>query len=153
MLFLSTIRLEVRALLSRAKPGLFLHATSYNLEPIKPGLWRYIPNHDNPLTFIRPDGKKLVLTEPFETDLASTPRAVWWMPGLAPTDMLPAALVHDWLYQRHHDGREVLGFEESNRCLEEMCLAQGYDRCEAFAIREACDLFGRPVWDGKAVSP
>ena len=32
----------------------------------------------------------------FETNMASSPRIMWWIVG--PYDLGPAALVHDWLY-------------------------------------------------------
>jgi len=120
----------------------------YVLAPIRPGYWEYRPVPWDPFAFTRPNGMKIVLPIPFETDMASTPRALWSIPGYAPIDMEGPALIHDWLYQAHHDGREILGFGASNRVLGEACEAYGYSSWKAWTIREACDWFGKGIWKG-----
>jgi hypothetical protein len=100
-----------------------------------------------PLVFTRPDGLTIALPERFLTDLASTPRVVWPIHGLAPADMERPSLAHDWLYVSHHRGVGILGFSESNRVLQEACLCEGYSRPMAWAVRRACDLFGRGIWN------
>jgi hypothetical protein len=36
----------------------------------------------------------------FNTDIASIPRVIWWVPGFAPMELgLDGPVVHDWLYQ------------------------------------------------------
>lgn len=122
-------------------------AGGYVLAPVRPLLWEYRPVPWDPLRFTRPGGSVITLPDPFETDLGTIPRALWSIPGFAPADLEAPAIVHDWLYQAHHDGRDVLGFAESNRVLYEACRAWGYSRCQAWVIREACDLFGRRYWD------
>ena len=113
------------------------------------GIFWYEPNEFDPLKFARPGGGTVTLAERFLTDLASTPRIVWPVHGLAPQDMERPSLVHDWLYTAHHQGRDVYDFRESNRVLQEACLTEGYSRPMAWSIRVACDLFGRSIWDRK----
>ncbi len=111
------------------------------------GIFEYQPESGNPLTFTRPDGRKVVLPYSFQTDLASTPRIIWPVYGLAPFDMERPALIHDALFEMHHAGVELYGFEESNRVLQEACRVEGYSRPMAWAIRRACDLFGWGIWN------
>lgn len=142
----------IGARLSAAQIGEF--TGFYYLQPTGANMFRYIPDHP-PLTFTRHDGTRLVLDETFDTDLGSTPRELWSIHGFAPQDMLPAAILHDWLYGLHHAGKDILGFEESNRVLEEALLSQRppfieYTRAEAYVCRAVCDSrLGRAIWDGQ----
>lgn len=111
------------------------------------GIFEYQPDPITPLTFIRPDGHWITLDQPFQTDLASTPRCVWWVYGLAPQDLERPALAHDWLYTQHHAGHDIYGFKESNRVLQEACRAEGWSRLLSWTVRTACDVFGMPIWD------
>jgi hypothetical protein len=48
-----------------------------------------------------PDGGAMLFTVPagFVTDLASIPRAVWWIPGFSPFGRIEkSSVAHDWLY-------------------------------------------------------
>lgn len=111
-----------------------------------PGIFEYQPEPGNPLTFTRPDGRVIVLAYAFQTDLASTPRILWPIYGLAPFDMERPALVHDALFEIHHAGHELYGFRESNLVLQEACRVEGYSRPMAWSIRKACDWFGYGIW-------
>ena len=151
MLGLASVRMILRAQFSLAKRGHFENEHNYALRPVAHNLWLYDPGPGPPLTFVRHDGWKMALADRFETDLASAPRIVWWIPDLAPTDMLPSALFHDRLYDLNHLQKPLLDRAGADRLLEEMLLSQtdpSYSRCEAFAIREAVELFGQAVWDG-----
>lgn len=111
-----------------------------------PDSYRYQPVADDPLAYTSNDGNDFVLDESFDTDMASTPRLLWSVPGYGPDDYLQAALVHDWLFARHHQGREILTFRQTNALLEEMVRSLGGNRFRAFAYRVACDLAGWPIW-------
>lgn len=111
------------------------------------GIFEYQPDPITPLTFIRPDGRWITLAYPFQTDLASTPRIVWPIYGLAPQDLEQGSLIHDALFMMHHAGNELYGFYETNKVLQEACLASGYSRPMAWAIRKCCDWFGKGIWN------
>lgn len=124
----------------------------YTLRRLRRGLYLYIPDQA-PLTFERPNGQWIVVSEHLmTTDLGSVPRWLWWLPGLAPNDLERPSIVHDALYDRHKLGDDRIGFTEANQVLYEACIAEGYGHSMAWAIREACNRFGRPVWDGPRVT-
>lgn len=121
---------------------------SYMLRRIKRGLWLYVPDAGLPLTFVRPSGERIEITEVvLTTDLGSTPRIAWWIPGLAPNDIERPAIVHDAIYERHHAGIPGYGFAEANLILAEACRAEGYSRLMSWFVRRMCDWFGRPIWN------
>ena len=46
------------------------------------------------------NGHQVTIPEGFVFDLASIPRFLWWVPGLAPFELaVNGPLVHDWLYR------------------------------------------------------
>ena len=47
---------------------------------------------------------KITCAKNFETDLASVPRAIWWL--ISPWDIARAAIIHDLLYKRIRQYRE-----------------------------------------------
>ena len=47
---------------------------------------------------IRCPASKITCTKGFITDLASVPRAIWWL--ISPWDIARAAIIHDLLYKR-----------------------------------------------------
>ena len=49
----------------------------------------------------------------FETDLASVPRAIWWL--IAPWDIARAAIIHDLLYKRIRQYRAKEGYLDDNK--------------------------------------
>jgi hypothetical protein len=119
---------------------------SYQLAEIGYRLWRYIPDPDGPLTFTTRDGRVIVIDSEFETDGATVPRVFWSLPGLDPMDWPRGAILHDWLWERHHAGQPVAGFFESNRILQEAVIALGWSRLLACVVRRAIDLFGWAIW-------
>ncbi|HOX51176.1 MAG TPA: DUF1353 domain-containing protein [Fibrobacteria bacterium] len=45
------------------------------------------------------DHHRWVVPAGFETDLASVPRAIWWIPGFSPFGRIEKpSVLHDWLY-------------------------------------------------------
>ena len=50
---------------------------------------------------------KITCTKGFVTDLASVPRAIWWL--ISPWDIARAAIIHDLLYKRIRQYREKEG--------------------------------------------
>jgi len=47
---------------------------------------------------IKCPASKITCSKNFETDLASVPRAIWWL--ISPWDIARAAIIHDLLYKR-----------------------------------------------------
>lgn len=109
---------------------------AYRHEPGKPPLSYY---SDNGLTVELPDS--------YQIELSTTPRHVWVLPHLPKAQYNKAAVVHDFLYERHQQGRDFLGFSESNALLEEMLRAEGVARWTAWACRVACNLGGLTIWN------
>lgn len=112
--------------------------SSYEYEPGQP-----------PLSYYSDSGQMIELPERFTTDLASTPRFLWILPQYAPDSYAKAALVHDYLFERHHQGRDLLNFSEANALLEEMARAEGANRWVAWSYRVACNLGGGRIWNRK----
>jgi Protein of unknown function (DUF1353) len=65
----------------------------------------FLPNTDDPFTFIRKDGSE-IRPGPMYTDGASIPRYLWGIEGYSPWGYAPAYIVHDWLFEAHHCGYE-----------------------------------------------
>lgn len=126
---------------------MIVHGT-YTLQPLGPRLFTYIPDPELPLTFDADDGRKFVLTESFETDLASIPRIFWIFPGFSPFDWPEAAILHDWLWERRKGKGLVVGFWESNRLLAEAIRGLHQPRWRAWICRRAIDCFGWVQWLG-----
>jgi hypothetical protein len=66
-----------------------------------PDCFIYIPSATNPLRFTASD-KKVITPEKMYTDGGSVPRILWGIPGLSPWGYAPAYIVHDWLFEAHH---------------------------------------------------
>ena len=82
----------------------------------------------------------------FRTNLASIPRALWWIPGLAPVGRIErAAALHDWLYSTTCDLPGITR-AVADAILEEGMRADG----ECWLIRELVwinvRLFGASHW-------
>jgi len=118
----------------------------YTLQPLGPRLFTYIPDMEHPLTFVADDGRRFILTYPFETDLASIPRIFWIFPGFSPFDRPEAAILHDWLWECRKGKGLVVGFWESNRLLAEAIRGSHQPRWKAWICKRAIDLFGWPQW-------
>lgn len=109
--------------------------------------YRYDPDPVFWMGYIDSKDRTFSLNEPFETDLASTPRLTWVIPGFEPDRFGKSALVHDYLYHRHHQGKDILGFKESNALLEEMVITEGGSRWLAWGYRVACDIGAGWAWN------
>lgn len=118
----------------------------YALEESRYRRWLYVPDPTAPLTFTRPNGERIVLDEVVEVDGMTTPRLVWWMPGLGPWDAPKPSILHDVLYEWHRAGKSPYGFLETNKILAEACRSEGQSKWKAWLMRRACDVFGYPVW-------
>ena len=66
-----------------------------------PDCFIYIPSATNPLRFTASD-KKVITPSKMYTDGGSVPRILWGIPGLSPWGYAPAYIVHDWLFEAHH---------------------------------------------------
>jgi len=55
---------------------------------------------------------KITCKKGFETDLASVPRAIWWL--ISPWDIARAAIIHDLLYKRIREYRAEEGDLEAH---------------------------------------
>ena len=118
----------------------------YTLKPIGPRLFVYLPDSVEPLTFTSDSGRVFVLGDEFETDLASIPRPFWVLPGFSPFDWIPAALLHDWLWERRKGLGLVVGFWASNRLLAQAIKSLGQPRWRAWVCKRAIDAFGWWQW-------
>ena len=57
-------------------------------------------------------GNRITCKKGFVTDLASVPRAIWWL--IAPWDIARAAIIHDLLYKRIRQYRAKEGVLDSH---------------------------------------
>lgn len=78
---------------------------------VKPDIFRHEPQLANPFGFIRKNGEVIEPGRMF-TDGGSIPRALWFIKDLSPWAYAPAFLIHDWLFDLHHCGRDTRSFEE-----------------------------------------
>jgi Protein of unknown function (DUF1353) len=85
-------------------PGQFQNLENIRLEWISPDYFLFIPKLNNPFRFVRADGTT-VEPRTFFTDGASVPRIFRWNSNLDQFGLLPAALLHDWQFERHHCGQ------------------------------------------------
>jgi hypothetical protein len=127
---------------------------NYTLRPVGPRLFLYVPDAESPLTFTTDAGRVFVLSEMFETDLASIPRIFWTIPGFSPLDWVEAAILHDWLWEVRKGKGLVVGFFTSNRLLREAIVSLGqsrprwraWTRIQAWICHRAIDVFGWLQW-------
>jgi len=119
--------------------------------------YRYKPNAADPLTYTANDGAVYCADQEMDTDLASTPRVLWVLPGYSPDSFAKSALLHDHFFEMHHRGQDIVGFSKANALLEEMVRTEGASRWLAWTYRVACNLGGKSIWDrqrvGAVVSP
>ena len=108
------------------------------------------------------NGKGFVLTSPwpvtvaegafiipkgFITDLASIPRALWWIPGLAPFEIGPSGpIAHDAIYQGLV-GRDLgVDRRRADEILRVFCRCDGVGRIRSFVVWAAVRMFGWLAW-------
>jgi hypothetical protein len=111
-----------------------------------PTVFLFEPDPLQPLSYYDSTGRVFVIDEPFEFDGASTPRLFWIVPGLSPWDWTRASAFHDFWFYRHHAGREIVGLEDANRLLGEMCRTLGVSEWKIKIIVLAVNRFGRFWW-------
>lgn len=121
-------------------------AGKYWMQPYKGVIWLFIPDPWNPFTFTTNSGV-VIKPEDMLTDGASIPRFLWGVPGMAPWDWPDAVIIHDWLYETHHRGRDVVGFSEANAILGEAMDAMKAPPLVRDAFVWASNEFGLPVWN------
>lgn len=114
-----------------------------------PTIYRYIPDPVFPLTYISHSGLRITPGE-FIFDGATTPRILWIIKGFSPWDWTRAAAIHDWLYEVHDRGKDILGFYESNTLLGEMCRTLGVAEWKISIIVSGADRLGKQMWDDKS---
>jgi len=69
------------------------------------GVFVYVPDPKNPLTFTRPNGNApatIVRPRIMYTDGGSIPKIAQVFNGLSPWGYAPAYMIHDWLFVAHH---------------------------------------------------
>lgn len=70
------------------------------VEWIDRDVFRFIPDREDPLTFTRASGERIVPGE-MTTDGGSIPRPLWMLRDYSPWGYAPAYIVHDWLFEAH----------------------------------------------------
>ena len=107
----------------------------------------YVPDPVNPLRYIADEGTVYMPDHSFETDGATVPRILWCVEGFAPMDWLKAAILHDWFFETHHYGRDLVTFDQANKLLAEMCLSLGVRRWKTACIYLAVSTAGACLWN------
>lgn len=102
---------------------------------------------DDPFMYVANDGAKYQPRLLFETDGATTPRALWCVKGFAPMDWLEAAIIHDYLFEMHHLGLDIATYDETNQLLAEMCRSLGVSEWKVHAIYLAVSILGISLWN------
>lgn len=92
-------------------------------------------------------GERITVPAGYVTDFASVPRALWWL--LPPTGRYQyAALIHDWLYDQHHQGCCTRTRAAADALLLEVMIASGVPRWQRLAIYAGVRLGGHSYWAG-----
>lgn len=124
-----------------------------------PDCFIYVPSNTNPLRFTASD-KKVITPMKMYTDGGSVPRILWGIPGLSPWGYAPAYIVHDWLFEAHHqdnpDYRDIT-FDRSAELLAEGIKTLMENRTDVprnetilWAIYEAVKTpIAKSLWDKK----
>ena len=119
---------------------------------------RWTPNGKKPILGFNPEPgrpyivlRNVVYTNPLVTvpikqgttlDLASTPRFLWWIPGLSPTDANKrAALLHDVLYLEQKVDRVI-----ADALFVSVLKADGVNFFVRWAMYSAVRIFGERAW-------
>lgn len=79
----------------------------------------------------------------FVTDGASIPRIAWRVIDHPWAKFLPAAVIHDALYQSEHFERET-----ADRCFRDLMECLGVGSLKRTAMYSAVRMFGGAVWAG-----
>jgi hypothetical protein len=112
------------------------------------GVYVVHPNTVEPFAYTRPNGERIeLLGMILTTDLGTTPRMLWSIPGFAPNDMERPAIIHDLLFERKHAGDESYTLREVNQIFFEGLIEEGYPRWKARLIRWCLNVFGKRAWE------
>lgn len=120
----------------------------YCLEPIGPRLFNYYPDKVTPFTYVTNSGR-IIIPQTMQTDGATIPWPVRGLPGYDPWDWPAGAIVHDWLYEAHHRGIEVVSFTEANTILGEILSDLGLDLFHRVTVVAATQTAGWYFWNRK----
>lgn len=77
---------------------------------VAPDLFLHEPLAAKPFRFVRANGEVIAPGRMF-TDGGSIPRPLWTLRDLSPWTYGPAFLIHDWLFDLHHCGKDTRSFE------------------------------------------
>lgn len=102
----------------------------YDLRGIpQTSLYIFELNPDKPLTYRMPEGEGYQPDRHFRTDMASIPRILQWIPGLAKDSFRIPAIYHDCVYKLGFiwkDGNRLyLTRKEADQMLRDMIHAEG----------------------------
>lgn len=134
--------------------------------------WLYVPDAENPLTFVRHNGETVVLDERFIFDGGSIPGVVVFLANLVRSGgwrilsrvfryltkdyYMPAYAFHDFGYIRQERGDPVHNFEENNLILAEIIktMQQAEKDGGAEVLQAIYYAVGNPIqrerWDSLA---
>lgn len=128
------------------------------MEPLKKGALSFQPFPDPlilettgaytwrvhaPFVYIRHTGTRFTVPEGFETDLASIPRMLQWLPHLHPNGRCRrSAVLHDYLYAEKVTATRKVADEIFRDALQ----AEGCSRRTATVYYWAVRLFGGKAW-------
>lgn len=85
----------------------------------------------------------------FVSDLASVPRILWWIPGLAPMEFgAPAPVLHDWAYQHAGwvGGPIGLSRRRADQLFRDLARADGNGRLRCWVAWAMLRMFGLLAW-------
>lgn len=100
-----------------------------------------------PFVYISNSGARFTVQEDFETDLASIPRFLQWLPHLHPNGRCRrSAVLHDWLYARPQWNPQNLTRQQADEIFREALQAEGLSRRTATVYYWAVRLFGGRAW-------
>jgi hypothetical protein len=100
------------------------------------------------ITYMTRDGVVLHVPIGFKTDMASVPKAFWWI--FAPQGRYQyAAIIHDWLYYGHRIGLFKHSREWCDRVFMQAMIDSEIGWRTRLPIYWAVRLGGRRAWDMK----
>jgi hypothetical protein len=143
--------------------GTFENIGNIRLCWIQPEVFLFIPHATAPFAFTRHNGERIEPRRMF-TDGGSIPKLVQWYANLDPWGYAPAYLLHDWLYELHHDEiankkKPSRTFEDTNAVLmEAITTLVTMELCPSDALANAMisiavgSAFARSLWNAKVTA-
>jgi hypothetical protein len=89
---------------------------------------------------------KLKIPAYFDTDLASIPRAAWWIMSPAKSEVIEASVVHDWIYRKERG----ITRKQADIIFYDMLLANHMPKWKAASMYYAVRAFGRSSYHARA---